>query len=470
MHEVTGRSEWSGVTLSSGFPLITRIPSACPRPERSERLPALLGLEHDADKIFSRLKVAVIGVGSVGRSLALHLSRLMIHTLWLVDPGRYKASSLLTQQVLPVEVGQAKAPSTAQVCKDISPETRVFAATGRIEDLDQLALADADFVFLATDNLAAEMAAGQLCLNLGLPLLQASVHGASLLAQVRFFTNRDGQGPCPACGYGDQEWDALNRQTRFSCEGGQPDTGATNAGTMQIESPATASFSFLCSLAADLAMIQLTRYVLKLGDATGDSLTEYCGYNHQAIASPLPRHFDCRCEHVVWRRMAPPRALGDCTLSELVCTAGFAESSAANQTALMVDEWEFIETGLCTSCGQRQTVGRFQRPASAAGDCRKCGQTVTALPFYSQRQVPLTVLAAQCQHPLRRLTPTNPRWVVLQAGDQAVCFRQGRTSWTDLESTAGPSSAADGGSAVGSTSSIGPVSSVGPVPAAKEQA
>ena len=32
---------------------------------------------------------AVVGVGAVGRHFALHLSRLAIDTLWLVDRGRY---------------------------------------------------------------------------------------------------------------------------------------------------------------------------------------------------------------------------------------------------------------------------------------------------------------------------------------------------------------------------------------------
>ena len=418
------RSETSGVGFreieaGSGALVTSRRLRSCPRPHRSDRLPALLGLESNADTVFSKLKVAVLGTGSVGRPLAFHLSRLMIHTLWLVDPGSYKASSLLTQPVLPEEIGRPKALSTAEVCKRISPDTRVWAATGRGEDLDQMALADADLILLATDNLTAEVAAGQHCLHLGIPLLQACVHGASLLAQVRFFTNCDGQGSCPACAYGDQEWDALNRQTRFSCEGGSAASWAP-----QILGPVTASFSFLCSLAANLAMIQLTRHVLNLGEDTGDCLTEYCGYSHKSVVSPLPRNPHCRCEHVAWKQMSPPRALSDCTLSELTRTAGIVEPSRQSLTALTVDEWEFVQAGRCDGCGRRQPIGKFHSLGEAAGTCRKCGQAVTGLPFFSQRQVSLALLATQVDQPLRLLTPTTPRWVVVQEGDQGVCFRQ----------------------------------------------
>lgn len=393
-------------------------------PDRAERLPSLLGYEGDAARVFSQLKVAVIGTGSVGRPLALHLARLMIHTLWLVDPGRFKATSLLTQPVLPEEIGLAKARSTAQICKRISPDTRVWAADCRGEDLPVLALADADLVLLATDNLAVEVAVGQRCLHLGIPLLQASVHGASLLAQTRFFTNREGHGPCPACAYGEQEWDALNRQTRFSCEKGQAAGGTGRRGAALVQSPPTASFSFLCTLAASLALTQLLRHVLQLGADTGDCLTEYGGYRHRSIVSPLSRNPDCRCEHVVWQQRTAPHALGDCSVWELVRAAGLAEEKRPDQVAVTVDAWEFVHSGRCDGCGRRQPVGRFHDSGQAAAACRDCGQTVTALPFFSQRQVSLAVLAALADQPLRRLTPAPPGWVVIQAGDRGVCFRQ----------------------------------------------
>ena len=95
----------------------------------------------------------------------------------------------------------------------------MFACDGPVQELPITAFADAHLVVLATDNLAAEVEVGQRCLWLGKPLIQASVHGETLVAQVRSFVNREG-GACPACGFSAVEWAHLNRETSFSCEGG----------------------------------------------------------------------------------------------------------------------------------------------------------------------------------------------------------------------------------------------------------
>src|SRR5205823_5471756 len=99
--------------------------------------------------------------GAVGREVAVHLARLQPAALWLCDRGRYKVESLLTQAIAPQDIGAAKASNTGRLCKAISPRTAVFAYDGAVEDLPATAFADVDLIALATDNLAAEVAAGQ---------------------------------------------------------------------------------------------------------------------------------------------------------------------------------------------------------------------------------------------------------------------------------------------------------------------
>ena len=53
-----------------------------------------------------------------------------------------------------------------------------------------MTMAEADVVFLATDNLAVEVDASHQFRLLGIPIVQASVHGETLVAQVRFLENR----------------------------------------------------------------------------------------------------------------------------------------------------------------------------------------------------------------------------------------------------------------------------------------
>jgi molybdopterin/thiamine biosynthesis adenylyltransferase len=188
-------------------------------PDPAVRLPTFAGGPADAARKLGALRIFIVGLGSVGGRIALHLARLGIATLWLIDPKRYKPESLLTHEIEPRDVGQFKARTTARRCKAISSTTRVFAFSGSVEDLPLDAFADADLVLLATDNLAAEIEVGQRCARLGKTLFQASVHGDTLTAQIRIFANVDRRGPCPACGFGDVEWRMLNEQVRFSCDG-----------------------------------------------------------------------------------------------------------------------------------------------------------------------------------------------------------------------------------------------------------
>ena len=75
-------------------------PSAGLRAAPDERLPTFLGTTATGKETARRLrsvKAAVLGVGAVGRSIALHLARLGVAWLGLVDPRCYKPESLLTQ-------------------------------------------------------------------------------------------------------------------------------------------------------------------------------------------------------------------------------------------------------------------------------------------------------------------------------------------------------------------------------------
>src|SRR5262249_7510891 len=157
---------------------------------RDTRLPQFLGLRGGPGSVLDALKVAVVGTGSVGRNLALHLARLQIAALYLVDRGRFKAESVLTQPIVPEGIGEPKASSTGRLCQQISPGTDVWVYDGGVGALYPAALAEVDAVFVATDNLAAEIEVGQRCLHLRKPLLHASVHGETLVAQVRFFGNQ----------------------------------------------------------------------------------------------------------------------------------------------------------------------------------------------------------------------------------------------------------------------------------------
>jgi molybdopterin/thiamine biosynthesis adenylyltransferase len=376
------------------------------------RLPNFIGFQGDAAASLREWKLAIVAAGSVGRRIALSAARLHPHTLWIVDPSRYKAESLLTQEIMPADVGQSKATSTAQACKAISPATRVYAFAGSVQQLPLDALADAHACALSTDNLKAEVETGQRMLRLGIPLAHAGVHGDSLVAQVRLYANRDGQGPCPACGFTQVEWDHLNRETQFRC-GGQGEAEE------QTFAAPTMSTAFLCSLAADLTLVQLVRHRLGLGKPVGDTMMQYCGYTHAVNPSaPLLRNPNCPCEHVAWRRVESPRPLDACSLLEL---AEIAQLTSRDGLAFTVGELSFVEAAWC--CGRPQPVGRFAAPGSdgAGASCPSCGKTLPRQPYFTHRSVPASALALDER--LEKFGATGVSYVSVRNGDRAVLIR-----------------------------------------------
>jgi molybdopterin/thiamine biosynthesis adenylyltransferase len=397
-------------------------PAACapagqPAP-RHARLPQFVGGSADAATVFGALKVGLVGAGSVGGRVAAHLARLGVAALWIVDPKRFKPESLLTHEVGPRAVGRPKAVATARRCQALSPRTRVFAFAGPVQDLPLDAFAEADLVVMAPDNLPCEVETGQRCRRLGKPLLHAALHGETLTTQVRFF-GTDAEAACPACLFSAEEW-RLSQQARFSCEGllpGQPEPAATE--------PPTVSVSSLCALAADLALNQILRHMLRLGAPVENTLLEYCGFTNRTVTARLKRNAQCPCEHSRFILASPPRALRDCTPAELAQAAGLRNDDAA--LSFGVDGREWVEAGACR-CPQPAPVWRFiARAAARIGACAKCGAPLQPMPFFTQRFVPAASLGPALGRPLRSRCRGAIRCVVVRAADKAVLFRDPET-------------------------------------------
>jgi len=380
---------------------------------REDRLPRFLDMPDDAHDRLDQLNVAIVGVGSVGRNAALHLARLQIAGLLLIDCGRLKAQSVLTHLISPADVSQPKASNAGRVCKRVSPDTRVMVSDGTVQELPLTAFAGVDVIFLATDNLLAESEVAQRAIWLGKPLIQASVHGATLVGQVRCFSNRDGQGACPVCSFSEVEWNHLNLQTRFNCDG--PPMGKAAA---EITKEPTMSTSFLCSTAADLALVQILRYVLGLGAPVMDTMLEYCGYTHRTVVSPLVRNPECRCDHTTYERAPCPRPVPDCTLRQFASLAGF---DGEELLSFRVDEMTYAELGAC-GCGGSRPLRRFVADGAHVGRCRSCGAPVFPRPSDSHRPVPRSVVADVLDRPLRDLGAGAAQWLAVRCGDRAVLF------------------------------------------------
>jgi molybdopterin/thiamine biosynthesis adenylyltransferase len=379
----------------------------------SARLPRFIGAPPAADEKLRGLKVMLVGCGAVGGPIAIGLARMHIDTIWLLDKGKFKTESLLTHCVWPQDICKPKAATLGCLIKDISPDSRVFAYNGAVETVDLLAMADADLVILATDNLRAEIEVGQRCLCLGIPLIHAAVHGDTLVAQVRFFANRE-DSACPACGYSLAEWSALNRQTKYSC-----DLVDLKTADAKIFRPPTMSVSFLCSVAADLALMQILRQTL--GAAVENTLLEYCGFTHRTVISSLKRNLNCPCDHARYDRASTLRPLPNCTPRELTEMAGCDSSSGFNRISLKVAGLSYCESGGC-KCNGIRPFRQFLAPGDPTLRCRSCGDTITPLPFYTHDPVPLALIADQMGCRLRDMGVESTAWVMVRGPQRNMIF------------------------------------------------
>jgi molybdopterin/thiamine biosynthesis adenylyltransferase len=401
-------------------------PQVVERPRRSGRpraelpLPlgmALVGCEPGVLDVLRKITLAIVGCGSVGGRIAVSLARTGVGGLLLVDPKSYKPGSLATQDINPGQVGQPKALSVARRCKAISPTARVRAVVGPVENLDLAELAEVDVVVMAPDRLSVELVVGQRCLWLGKPLMQASVHGASLTAQIRFWANaKGGAGGCPACGWASSEWDLMNRQAPFSCGGASETSGLAPA-----EAPATNSLSALCSLAADLAVIQVLRHLVQLGEPVENTLVEYCGFTHRTVVSPLDRNPKCPLDHTTLAQVVMEEPLHRLSLAQVLHrTMGRAVGSGVVYEVAGLD---WIELAAC-GCAQPTPVRRFvPRGQPGLSSCPRCSTGRTPLSFHTYRAIGASVLGSAAEVPLQRLGARPVASVLVRAGDAGVLVR-----------------------------------------------
>ena len=398
---------------SPALPSTPAITSQGFRPD--SRLPLFMGAEEGFVESIASLYVAIIGTGSIGLNIALHATRLGIRRLLLCDHRSFKAESLLTHPLSPSAVGKKKASHARRLCHEINPAAEIDVFDSSVQSLPLTALADVDVVVMATDNLAAEVATGQLCQQFSKPLFHCSVHGETLVAHVWFFSNVSSDSPCPACLFGDAEMQQYQAETQFSCEGTQAGAAGPRANAQPTMSP-----SFLCALSASHGMTLLLRHALRLGAPVADSMVEYCGYTHRTVLSRFHRRADCPCPHTVFSVRQLGRPLGTCSFRVLAESAGFSTATSWANVSFEIDALYWVESAGC-QCPAPRMVRRFhQKHRPEVGRCRRCRQTLLSQPFFTHDSVPAPMIRALFDTPLSKLGAAKARWAVVRYAGSAV--------------------------------------------------
>jgi len=401
---------------TSGFEEVVLEEALAPSARRSDRMPRFVGMSVDPDARLPNLKAAIVGAGSIGANIALGLARLQIGRLWIADRSQFKNESLLTQPIGPDDVGRPKARCIGEKCKRLSPETAVLTWNGAIQDLGVTDLLGPNAVILATDNLSAESYVAQWTLSMGLPLVHASVHGDTLVAQVRTFSHSDPEGPCLLCSYGAEEFAHLGGESIFSCEGIAK--GEVKV-TTQVQP--TMSVAFLCSTAADLALNAILRHVLQLGQPVWNKQVEFCGFRNACIESPLKRNPNCQANHIRQTHVSVSKPLQHLTLREILAILG---EPVRASLAFSLDGLEFVERAEC-ACTRRSRVDRFLPAGAPAGRCA-CGGQSFPMPYYSHRPVGLHRIRKLLDRPIADIADRSPRSLTVHAGDRAWLVTNGQ--------------------------------------------
>lgn len=413
------------------FSVLTSVPTQTSIPfDPGTRLPSFIAAPLDAPKSLAGLYLAVIGVGSIGLNLAVHATRLGVRGLLFCDPRSFKRESLLTHPLLSRSaVGKKKAAYAARLCQEINPALQVAVFDGQVQKLPLDAIAAVDAILVATDNLAAEVAAGQLSLKFKKPLLHCSVHGESLVAHAKLLDLACADAPCPACLFTEAEMRQLHAEMRFSCDGSSA-AAITSPLTAAVQP--TLSPSCLCSTSASLGMTMLLKHHLRLGGPVANMQWEHCGYTNRSVTTELRRRADCPCDHAPFALAPLGRPVGECSFRDLAEAAGHPQASSWAGISFGIDELRWLEKACC-HCPEPRAIRRFERAGrSVAGRCSRCHQPILAQPFYSHRAVPAPLVRTLFDKPLRSLGAAKARWAIVREGENSVFLHHQTTTRGNL--------------------------------------
>ncbi len=180
---------WVNCTLDTG--------DAQDATEFSSRQTALPEVGETGRQRLARASVLVVGLGGLGCPAALYLAGAGIGRLTLADGGKVERSNLHRQILFEAgDVGAPKASRAALALRARNPHIAIEALATDVTGANARALVTGRAVVLdCTDNFTTRLLLHDLCLELGVPLVQAAVHRWEGVLNVF----RRGEGGCLYC-------------------------------------------------------------------------------------------------------------------------------------------------------------------------------------------------------------------------------------------------------------------------------
>lgn len=170
---------------------------------RHERQVLLEDWDQDA---LSRARMAIVGCGALGSSLAISLARLGVGSMVLIDPDTLQEHNLENQAYDIHDLGHAKTQALARRVKAIDATIDVQPMRCRVQDVHPDL--DVDYWLGGLDNVAARYYLNHIAHTSGTPLVDAGIH--AFRGTVRTIVPRE--SACYAC------WPTLPRAAaKVSC-------------------------------------------------------------------------------------------------------------------------------------------------------------------------------------------------------------------------------------------------------------
>lgn len=144
------RANFAHRVLASGKEPITRVPV-----DRFDRDYQQARVGNDVSLASKR--VAVVGCGSVGGRIAVHLATMGVGSLLLVDPETFSNDNLGRHLLSIRDVGRSKVAALAEVLATRAPHTRVAVERTSVLELDVVAFTDVDLVIVAVGDSGIEL-------------------------------------------------------------------------------------------------------------------------------------------------------------------------------------------------------------------------------------------------------------------------------------------------------------------------